>query len=660
MRRTRSFAFLFATLLQATLSAADPNVARQPIILDTDIGTAVDDTFALGLAVACPELELRAVTTVTQQAEDRAWMVCRFLTHVDRAAVSVAFGREPQPASPLGLQVQYRRHPAVVWNRTLRPAEDAAVKVMHDQLKAARGKLTLICVGPLTNVAQLLTTHPEARPWIKRIVVMGGALDIGYGGQPPAAAEWNIRSDIAAAKTVFQAGVPLLVVPLDATVGVTLDDARRERLFARHSPLTHQIAALYQLADEPRPTLFDPVAVALAVDESFAEWTACRLVVDDRGLTKVVAGRPNARVARSLDRERFLDWYVSRIVANGPTVLPQPPGNPSVVIRPNGLPQRVHVFEDYETDIESRWWLAGRLETNEVPAGSRRACRAVLTQDFDARMGDTKTMYKAVVFNPVPGPPMGARTRLRFRYKLQGTDTIRVQLFSLSRGFHRYLSLAELPQGTWSEATVDMTAMRRPDGTGGPLAADERIDDIQFYIDPRADLWIDDIVLYEAAATPPNEPFPARFLFTGWFDTGKQGQEWPGDFEIVLHDRPRTWDMARSVLHAKTKMPWMRIQLRGQRRLGESTRLRFQYRLDGPGRLHVVLVNSETNQRYEAVTADLQANMWSDASLDFPVPEAADEDRFVNEIQLTSTSEAEFAIDDLLLYVPGEEPSTSP
>ncbi|NIP92380.1 MAG: hypothetical protein GWO24_02435, partial [Akkermansiaceae bacterium] len=97
------------------------------------------------------------------------------------------------------------------------------------------------------------------------------------------------------------------------------------------------------------------------------------------------------------------------------------------------------------------------------------------------------------------------------------------------------------------QATVDLTEARRPDGSGGPLAADERIDDIQFYIEPSGDLLIDDIVLYEAADDDEPRPFPARSIFTGWFDTGVQGKEWPGEFEIVPHEKPRGWDAAKSV-----------------------------------------------------------------------------------------------------------------
>src|SRR4051794_2002091 len=71
--------------------------AKVPVILDTDVGSDVDDAFALALALASPELDVRAVTTVGGQADDRAWIVCRFLTHGGFGPLPVAFGRPPQP-----------------------------------------------------------------------------------------------------------------------------------------------------------------------------------------------------------------------------------------------------------------------------------------------------------------------------------------------------------------------------------------------------------------------------------------------------------------------------------------------------------------------------------------------------------------------------------
>src|SRR5205814_7483462 len=131
-----------------------------------------------------------------------------------------------------------------------------------------------------------------------------------------------------------------------------------------------------------------------------------------------------------------------------------------------------------------------------------------------------------------------------------------------------------------------MTQMRRPDGSGGPLAKDERIDDIQFYVDPRAELLIDDVILYDAASEGEKRPFPKGVLFTGWFDTGKQGKEWPGEFEIVNHEKPQTWKAAKSILDKDGK-PRLVIGLRGSRQLDGATELTFRYKFTGNGDIAV-------------------------------------------------------------------------
>src|SRR5262249_23470618 len=146
-----------------------------------------------------------------------------------------------------------------------------------------------------------------------------------------------------------------------------------------------------------------------------------RLEVDDKGMTRAVPGKPNARVATATPPDAFLKWFVERLApaAAKASDLPKLPLTNVAKPGPRGLmPQRVHVIEDYETDIERRWWLAGKVETKDVPAGSKRACRGVPTNDFDDRMRDPKALYRAVIFNPVPGPPMGPQTRLSFRCKL--------------------------------------------------------------------------------------------------------------------------------------------------------------------------------------------------------------------------------------------------
>jgi hypothetical protein len=342
---------------------------------------------------------------------------------------------------------------------------------------------------------------------------------------------------------------------------------------------------------------------------------------------------------------------VSRIERDFP-VASAGAGPPGLVER-GALPARVHVVEDYETEIEKRWWLRGTPDGKEVrpaPPGSppnRRSCRASETKDFDDLMGDPSRTWKGVVFNPVPGPPMGDRTRLAFRYRLRGTDRIRVQIYSLTNGYHRKLELAGLPEGAWRDAAVDMTLARRPDGSGGPLSRDERIDDIQFYVAPEADLWIDDIILYDAAEEGETEPFPRRVVFTGWFDTGKQGAEWPGDFEIVKHEPPLAWKAARAVHDPATGLQLLRVHLRGERPLGPRTRLRFRVRMEGGNQMSVTILGPR-DLRF-AYLEDLPEGRWARACVDFSFAGGAT----ARDVLLLGPKGGTLLIDDVLLYEPG-------
>jgi hypothetical protein len=261
----------------------------------------------------------------------------------------------------------------------------------------------------------LLTRHPEAKPWIKRIIIMGGSVRVGYHGKPPPDREWNIRSDVRSAQILFRSGVPLVVAPLDATL-VRFLAPFRQRVFTTRNAICQELWSLYELWDKQTPTLFDPVAVTLAFNESFVTMERLRIEVDDQGFTREAPGESNCRVATSIRAEAFLDWYVQRIVG----------------------------------------WQSGTQG-------------AVPCNDFDDKMGDPGAFYKAVIFNPVPGPPMGRNTRLGFAYRLDRADTLRIQIYSLSKGYHRQLTLT---------------------------------DEVRFQVGPGMELWMDDMLVYEASDAP--------------------------------------------------------------------------------------------------------------------------------------------------------------
>jgi inosine-uridine nucleoside N-ribohydrolase len=644
LTRSAALAALLVILSASPALGAD----NSPVLIDTDIGSYPDDAFALALVIASPELELAGVTTVGGAPDDRAWLACRFLTQVGLRNVPVAIGDPTPEKSELDWQIQYRRHPAPVFNRTSKPVKEPAHELMARLAKQHDGKLVVLCLGPLTNVAKFIKEHPEEAKKVSRFVVAAGSVAAGYDGKPKPEPEWNIKLDVAAAKAVFASGLPLTVVPLDASATAKIEPPAREKLFSAHTMLTYQVQNLFELSEQENLVVFDAVAVAALVAEKFLTFKDLRLEVSNDAMTLQKDGKANARVATALDVKGFVGWYVDRVGKFGPETLPEKPKNASKLIAPGNFPARVHVAEDYDTDIEKRWWMCGKAETKDGRPGGLRAQRAVLTQDFDDRQGNMKTMDRAVIFNPVPGPPMGPNTRLRFSYKLTGTDTIRVQLYSLTNGYHRYLSVSGLEQGKWLDGCVDMTQMRRPDGTGGPLAADERIDDIQFYIDPRAELLIDDIVLFDAAATDEKRPFPKRVVFTAWFDTGKQGKEWPGDFEIVNHEKPRTWKCARSV-KAPDGSAWVRVGMRGLRALDATTELTFKYKLTGAETVKVELrANGKAVPGAEA-NLTLRPGEWRESAATFKLTgkEVADE------IVFLVPAGAELLIDDVLLFTPG-------
>lgn len=222
------------SLIVVAAPANDEEQARKaPLILDCAVGNGSDDAFALALASADPTIELLGVTTVSGSTEDRAWMVCRFLSAISKGDIPVAYGRGDQPPEKIGAQFQYRYHPVVLYGRTARPVKQPAVELLHDLLNKSKARVTIVCTGPLTNVAQLLAEHPDAKERIERIIV--------------SESDRSLAVDAAAAKRVLESEVPMVVIPCDVGLTVQLANERRRRIFAPATPLTLQLQTLFEL-----------------------------------------------------------------------------------------------------------------------------------------------------------------------------------------------------------------------------------------------------------------------------------------------------------------------------------------------------------------------------------------------------------------------------
>jgi hypothetical protein len=165
---------------------------------------------------------------------------------------------------------------------------------------------------------------------------------------------------------------------------------------------------------------------------------------------------------------------------------------------------------------------------------------------------------------------------------------------------------------------------------------------------------IDDIVLYDASgADGSTENFPARVIFTGWFDTGKQGQEWPGTFDIVPHEPPRTWKAARAAADLKTGEVLLRISLRGHRPIGKMADLTFRYSLKKGAKLTATLRNSRGKNTWNAKPLVSSTDTWTQATTRLTAaPENDSKTLHADELILTTDRGAELLVDDVLLYEP--------
>jgi inosine-uridine nucleoside N-ribohydrolase len=297
------------SLAQGAAPAASP---RQLVILDTDIGDDIDDAFALALVLESPELKPLGITTTYGQTHVRARIVDRYLHSVKRTEIPIAAGAETPHPNPL-TQLKYAENSPY-------PDRDfpSAAAFVLEQIRLHPDEITLISIGPLVNVGAMIDADPSTFRKLKRVVMMGGSIYRGYGDFPFLKAhgpepEWNILRGIVSARKLLASGVPVYMMPLDSTQ-LKLDETKREILFSHGSPLTDQLTLLYHEWGQVTPTLFDPMAVAYALDPDMCPVTRLHIQVDDKGYTRVEPGTPNVWACLHSDSDRFFNLLMSRLL----------------------------------------------------------------------------------------------------------------------------------------------------------------------------------------------------------------------------------------------------------------------------------------------------------------------------------------------------------
>jgi purine nucleosidase len=289
-----------------------PFANAEPVIFDTDIGTDIDDAYALVALIKRPELELLGVTTVSSDAVARARLAAKLL--------SVAGGKWPSVPVYAGISTATQYMKQVEWAEGFTSPslhDDGGVEFMRQQINARPGEITLIAVGELTNIAALLNSQPDIGKKIRAISLMGGAVYRGYAPGSKPEPEWNIKSNAAAARTVFTSGVPLLVAPLDSTADLKLTPEMRVQLFARGVPLNDALDQVWRYTNHWKgndPTLFDVLAVELVAPRTPYKLTSLNIEVAADGLTKpTTGGVPNAQVALTVNVPAFMKEFVTTL-----------------------------------------------------------------------------------------------------------------------------------------------------------------------------------------------------------------------------------------------------------------------------------------------------------------------------------------------------------
>jgi purine nucleosidase len=324
--KTRRQSFISLFMVWFTVAAFNGMAQTAPslkpgspelVIIDTDIGDDFDDALAVGLAISSPELKILGITSAWGDTALRARLLDRLLCETGRTDIPVAVGIEKHgPGQAAFTQSRWaERQPA--------KSHPAAVDFLLDQIQQHPGEITLIGIAPFTNLGTAIERDPTTFRKLKRIVIMGGSIHRGYDDPEymPARgpdAEYNIAMDVPAAKAVFNSGVPLYVMPLDATQH-KLDEVKRQQLFTRSTNLTDALSLLYLQwiqggFREQTPTLFDDTAVAYAIDPALCPASPMRIEIDAKGFTRPVAGPPNSFVCLSSDSDKFFDFYMPRLL----------------------------------------------------------------------------------------------------------------------------------------------------------------------------------------------------------------------------------------------------------------------------------------------------------------------------------------------------------
>jgi inosine-uridine nucleoside N-ribohydrolase len=315
-----ALAFFLATTGPAETTAP---AKRIPVVLTTDIGGDIDDTWALGFLLKSPELDLKLALGDFGRPEYRAKLLAKFLERAGRGDIPVGLGidkaKAPAPERQAAWIENYdlARYPGKVHRD--------GIQAMIDLIMQSPEPITVIVIGPTPNMAAALEREPRIAERA-RFVGMEGSVRLGYNGKSIPVAEWNVRADPQACQKAFTAPWEMIITPLDTCGLVDLTGEKYRRIRDSRDPISVAIMENYRAwqvqktnSEDTKPeirstTLFDAVAVYLAFDQSLCHMETLGIRVTDDGFTVIDPEAKKMSVATSWkDLGAFEDLLVARL-----------------------------------------------------------------------------------------------------------------------------------------------------------------------------------------------------------------------------------------------------------------------------------------------------------------------------------------------------------
>jgi inosine-uridine nucleoside N-ribohydrolase len=269
-----------------------PVASHGDVSVIVDQSPTVSDVGALGFLAARSDVELLAVTMpATGEADCSPGAVTTraVLDAAGLADVPIGCGGEPLDGTnewPAAWSGSADALAGILASGADEPTLHDAESVLLETLASADTPVTIVVLGPLTNIAAVLRTDPSLASRIEQIVVMGGAVSVAGNVQPDLTAEWNLHAHPAAAQAVIESGVPIVLVPLDATDEVPLTSDYVAAVASIDNELAGvETAALGSLGSLDGMFMWDELAAVLAVQPEVATWSERSIVVEDDGST---------------------------------------------------------------------------------------------------------------------------------------------------------------------------------------------------------------------------------------------------------------------------------------------------------------------------------------------------------------------------------------